>query len=124
MGLKFEHPGIYCILLDGKPVYVGKSKNMLLRMAQHYTKMAEPTDHKYRLLAEAVRLGHTIRFRVLYYALSKDKAAIENEIGEKEGEYIRKYQTPLNYQIPKAEDWRKYDTNPQAQRITLQELLQ
>lgn len=30
---KFEHPGIYVILLDGKPVYVGKSKNMLRRMA-------------------------------------------------------------------------------------------
>ena len=33
---KFEHAGIYAILLDGKIVYVGKSVNMLARMAQHY----------------------------------------------------------------------------------------
>ncbi len=26
---KYEHPGIYCIKLDDKIVYIGKSKNML-----------------------------------------------------------------------------------------------
>ena len=33
---KFERAGIYAILLDGKIVYIGKSVNMLARMAQHY----------------------------------------------------------------------------------------
>lgn len=33
---QFERAGIYAILLDGKIVYVGKSVNMLARMAQHY----------------------------------------------------------------------------------------
>jgi len=32
--------------------------------------------------------------------------AIEEEIGEKEGEFIRRHLPPLNYQIPKAENWR------------------
>ena len=31
-----ERAGIYAILLDGKTVYIGKSVNMLARMAQHY----------------------------------------------------------------------------------------
>ena len=34
---KFEHAGIYAILLDREIVYIGKSVNMLQRMAQHYT---------------------------------------------------------------------------------------
>ena len=33
LSAKFEHPGIYCILLDVTPVYIGKSLNMLRRMA-------------------------------------------------------------------------------------------
>ena len=33
---KYEHPGIYCIKLDDQLVYIGKSKNMLWRVASHY----------------------------------------------------------------------------------------
>ena len=33
---KFEHPGIYCIRLDGRIVYIGKSTNMLERIASHH----------------------------------------------------------------------------------------
>lgn len=36
---KFEHAGIYAIQLDGEIVYIGKSVNMLQRMAQHYKKV-------------------------------------------------------------------------------------
>ena len=34
---------------------------------------------------------------------------IEEELGEKEGEFIRELKPVLNTQIPKAEDWRKWD---------------
>ena len=30
---KYEHPGIYCIKVEGKIVYIGKSLNMLKRVA-------------------------------------------------------------------------------------------
>ena len=60
----------------------------------------------YEILAEASRRGHRIRFCVLYAAHSTTPAAIEEEIGEKEGEFIRRHLPPLNYQIPKAENWR------------------
>lgn len=33
---KYEHPGIYCIKVDDEIVYIGKSHNMLKRVAQHY----------------------------------------------------------------------------------------
>ena len=103
---QFERAGIYAILLDGKIVYIGKSVNMLARMAQHYISLASPKAHKYQILAEAARHGHHIRFCVLYAAHSAAPAAVEEEIGEKEGEYIRRHLPPLNYQIPMAENWR------------------
>lgn len=30
---KYEHAGIYCIKIDDEIVYIGKSKNMLYRVA-------------------------------------------------------------------------------------------
>ena len=48
---------------------------------------------------------------MLYYAQKKRASAIREEIGNKEGEYIRQFRPVLNTQIPKAEDWRKWDTN-------------
>lgn len=120
---QFEHAGIYAILLDGKIVYIGKSLNMLQRMAQHYTQIAAPKEHKYKILAEATRHGHTIRFTVMYYA-TPNAQTTKNEIGEKEGELIRKHLPPLNYQIPTAANWRKFTVNPAAHTITLSELLE
>lgn len=87
--------------------------------------LAIPKGHKYELLAEAARLGHTIRFTVLYAA--RNSAAtpeLEEEIGTKEGELIRQRRPPLNYQIPKAENWRKFTINPTARTITLPALLE
>ena len=37
---------------------------------------------------------------------------IIEEIGQREGELIRQYRPLLNTQIPKAEDWRKWDVKP------------
>ena len=33
LAAKYEHAGIYCIKIDGKIVYIGKSANMLRRIA-------------------------------------------------------------------------------------------
>lgn len=84
---------------------------MLKRVAEHYANIQMQTEKKYRILAEARRKDHTIGFGVLYYAQSGDYISRGVEIGEKEGEYIRKYRPVLNAQIPKEENWRKYDTN-------------
>lgn len=86
---KYEHPGIYCIKLDDKIVYIGKSENMLRRVAEHYVGIQKETEKKYRILSEAHRKGHSVTFDVLYDAKGKRYAEIEEEIGSKEGELIR-----------------------------------
>lgn len=74
-------------------------------------------------MAEAARRGHTIRFSVMYYATAV-ASEIKNELGAKEGELIRALRPPLNYQIPKENNWRSYTTNPAALTITLSDLLE
>ena len=49
---KYEHPGIYCIKLDDQIVYIGKSENMIRRIAEHYVGIKKGTEKKYRILAE------------------------------------------------------------------------
>ena len=120
---RFEHPGIYRITIGEAIVYIGKSKNMLYRLAEHFVGMKIPKEHKYRILAEAKRRGHKVNFDVLRYADSALPAEIEEEIGQAEGELIRQYRPPLNTQIPKESDWRKYDYNSSAAKITLDEIL-
>lgn len=120
---KYEHAGIYCIKIDGHIVYIGKSHNMLKRVAQHYVGIRKQSERKYRIMAEATRKGHQISFDVLYYASERSYSAITEEIGEKEGQYIRRYKPALNAQIPKENDWNQYTTNTTARTITLSSLL-
>ena len=96
---------------------------MLRRVAEHYVGIQKETEKKYRILSEARRKGHPITFDVLYDAKGKLDAAIKEEIGRKEGELIRQYLPVLNTQIPKAEDWRKWDVNTVDAREVLKELL-
>ena len=121
---QFEHPGIYEISIDGQTVYVGKSKNMLRRLAQHWVGIKTESERKYRILAEAKRHRHAVGFSVLYYAMELPPELIEEELGEKEGVFIRELKPVLNKQIPKADNWRSYEINEIASTITLSELLQ
>lgn len=121
---KYERAGIYSISIDNKLVYIGKSDNMLRRVSQHYVGIRTQSERKYRILAEAQRCGCSVSFDVLYYAEAQSKEGITEEIGEKEGEYIRKYRPPLNYQIPKADDWHQFETNAAAHTITLKEIIE
>ena len=106
---KYEHPGIYCIKLNERVVYIGKSVNMLERIAAHYVGIISGSERKYRILWEArQRLNCQIQFDVLYYAQETSREDIIEEIGEKEGELIRQYRPLLNTQIPKAENWRQW----------------
>lgn len=96
---------------------------MLYRLAEHFVGMKIPKEHKYRILAEAKHRGYRVNFDVLCYARSVLPAEIEEEIGKAEGEFIRRYRPPLNTQIPKESDWRKFDYNSFASTITLDEIL-
>ena len=105
---KYEHPGIYSISLDDELVYIGKSHNMLKRIAQHIVEINRERGKKYIILAENKRLGHSINCDVIYYATNSEYDAITEEIGEKEGELIREFMPMLNTHIPDKDNWRKY----------------
>ena len=96
---------------------------MLERIASHYVGIRQGSELKYRIMAEAQRKGRAVVFDVLYYAKSKKNRDILNEIGEKEGEFIRKYRPILNTQIPKEEDWHKWDVSEVDAREVLKLLL-
>lgn len=74
-------------------------------------------------MAEAKRKGHRVNFDVLYDAKSRNRVDKMVEIGEKEGEFIRKYQPVLNTQIPKEDDWHQYDTQTVDAKTVLESLL-
>ena len=116
---KYEHAGIYCIKIDNHIIYIGRSSNMLMRIAQHYVGIKQQSERKYRIIAEAQRKGHSIGFDVLYYAHAHDPAGIESEIGQKEGEYIRQYRPLLNTQVPKEENWKQFDVKTIDARAAL-----
>ena len=105
---KYEHAGIYSISIDDELVYIGKSHNMLKRVAQHMVGIKLQTEKKYIIMAEKQRRGCSINFDVMYYAKSDDYDSIDEEIGMREGELIRKYLPALNSQIPDKDNWRKY----------------
>ena len=123
LAAKYEFAGIYCIKIDNKIVYIGKSTNMLRRIAQHYAGIKQETEKKYRIISEAERKGHPISFDVIYYAKSRRLAERLAEIGEKEGEYIREYKPILNTQIPKAENWETWDINEVDAKAILESIL-
>ena len=64
-----------------------------------------------------------MNFDVLYYAKSRNRVDKMVEIGEKEGEFIRKYQPVLNTQIPKEDDWHQYDTQTVDAKAVMETLL-
>ena len=123
LAAKYEFAGIYCIKVDNEIVYIGKSANMLRRIAEHYAGIQMGTEKKYRILAEARRKGHNISFDVLHYATGRTRVDKLAEIGEKEGEYIRKHNPILNTQIPKAEDWGRWDTKTVDAKSILESIL-
>lgn len=120
---KYDCAGIYSISIDGILVYIGKSINMLKRLAQHLDAIEHPHNHKYKVLREAYLTGHSIDFDVLYFAVEQKENKLLEEIGAKEGELIRLYRPPLNYQIPKEKDYHSYRVNRSAKTIKLSAIL-
>ena len=83
---------------------------MLERIAAHYVGIQKGSERKYRIIWEVSQKKHCkIQFDVLYYAQSDTDDEIIEEIGQKEGELIRQYKPLLNTQIPKEEDWHKWE---------------
>lgn len=115
---KYDGPGVYCIKINQQIVYIGKSKQMDVRIANHICNILKQSDewrsHKYEILRQALTSNFTIGFDVLYKG---------EDFNNQEGYYIRKYKPVLNYQIPDKYNWRKFSVNKKAKTITLQEIM-
>ena len=74
-------------------------------------------------MAQIQREGHVIGFDVLYNASLTARHDIDEEIGYIEGVFLRKYRPVLNTQIPKEEDWRKFEVKKIATEDELRRLL-
>lgn len=107
---KYNRAGIYSISIDDELVYIGKSYNMLKRIAEHMVGIKLQIEKKYSILAQNQSSGKAINFDVLYYAKQSNYRALEEELGSKEGEYIRRFMPRLNTQIPNEHNWRKFTT--------------
>ena len=120
---QYKHPGIYGIYINGHLVYIGKSTDMLWRLAEHYVGVKAQSSHKYRLIAEAKRRGFAVTYKPLYYAVNGTRLEIQEEIGQKESEYIRKYRPILNAQIPNEDEWKQYEFNHAAADLSAEEFI-
>lgn len=120
---KYDCPGVYCIRVNGQIAYIGKSKNMLERIAAHYVGIKLKAEPKYRVLAAAQEKGYVVEFDALYYAQESTQLRLDDEIGEMEGRLIRKYLPILNTQIPKEENWHRWEIQALDENQALIELL-
>lgn len=123
---KYSCGGIYCVSIGGKLAYIGKSRDMLCRLAQHifYTNNLSFTkSHKYKIFSLAQLMGYEVKFDVMYIATGNNEEEIDDEIGKKEAELINEYLPPLNYQIPRMLNYHSFTVNKKAKSITLLEIL-
>lgn len=124
LGDKYHHPGIYSISIDGHLVYIGKSLDMLVRIANHMACIENPEKcHKYIILNQAYQKNLKIQFDVAYYSYGKTEEEIKQDIGKEESRLIRRFKPALNYQIPREEDYTHFSVNKRAKIVSLEEIL-
>ena len=113
--------GIYSISVNNRIIYIGKSANILNRICYHIFYINNPElnkSNKYRVIANLLSQGVNIQFNLVQL--------VDNivDLDKIEGQYIRKYLPPLNYQIPREEDCRKYTVNRIAKNITAEYIIE
>lgn len=114
---KYAHPGVYSITVNGEVVYVGKARDMSIRVATHMyltyclNHTTAGKKFKYGELLRALQAGYDINFDVLYtspLSCEEEPQKIEDDIGPQEAKYINKYMPKLNKQIPYVDNYHKY----------------
>lgn len=116
-GDKYKQSGIYQIFIDNNLVYIGRSQNMIERLASHmYNIDINTKTNKYIQLRRARDAGHKIRFDVLEYCSI-------DQIPFREAYWIGLKRPPLNMQIPKLDRPQEYWYNKKAKTIKYEEIL-
>lgn len=89
-----ESSGIYALLINNQIVYVGQSKNLAQRIAQHAYELEKrnPKEKKYQILKEVIhKYQQPISFQVLEQT---------DNLNERENYYIEKFTPILNTVTP------------------------
>ena len=125
---KYDCAGLYSISIGDNLVYIGKSAEVKNRIGFHLMNIMDSdsddyNSHKYEVLREAKERGLPISFDLIYKSEETDEEKIKEDIGYKEGEFIRKYFPPLNYQIPKVNNYKSFTVQKSAKTITLDEIM-
>lgn len=115
---KYDHYGIYCIKVDGKIVYVGKSRNMLKRVAQHMYEIEYNKKKNMYLVLKELKSTHHVGFDVL----TETTEGNDDEMGIAEAYAIRHHSPCLNVQYPKIENYHSFDYCKRAKVITAKEV--
>ena len=119
---KYHHPGIYSISIEDKLVYIGKSRNMLRRLAEHLYEICDNRYikcNKYKVLRKAYFQGLNVNFDVINVLQEQD----DYYLSVLEALEINRQHPPLNYQIPKPQNPKSYTINKKASYITLEEII-
>lgn len=94
-----DTPGIYAIEVANKIVYVGQSKRLAARLAEHQRRILRPRqdeEYKYQLLHDIhdpYKCGERISFKIL-------ENCEQEQLDEKEAYWILHYEPVLNSVIP------------------------
>ena len=97
---------IYAICIDGRVVYVGKSRDLRSRADQHRTNILHSNNQWYPLAREFHERGHLLTMRVLATPEYKD-------LDKAEKEFIDKVKPLFNYQ----NNENKYDSIDYEQAV-------
>lgn len=109
--------GIYAILVNDKICYVGQSRCIGKRLAQHYIEINnidKNSEKKYKLLNEIQKI-YQIKFIIL-------EKCDEDNLNSQEEFYILKYNPPLNTQIPTSDPNKKFKIRS-ISNLTVDDLL-
>lgn len=124
---KYKHPGIYCIKVNNKVLYIGQSHLMSDRVRSHMRKILNPPQlpckqeyMKYQWLSQFHKEGKLIEFDVLFYTSQKET---RTEREKEEAFFINKYLPPLNLVIPNHPDFPTKPSKKFLQFSSTQEIL-
>lgn len=120
---RYQRAGLYSISIEDKLVYIGKSRNMLKRLSAHMANTEFDKAHKYQILRQARDRGLRIQFNPIYYSQAITEQMIDDDIGYKEAEEIRRHLPPLNYQLPLLDNYHRFEVNKRANTIQLSDIL-
>ena len=76
---KYEHAGIYCIKINNRVVYIGKSMNMLRRISQHYVGIKLKLTKKYKILEQNLSV---VESDYIYYLVKVQNIFYETVLEE------------------------------------------